>query len=684
MRYLYFEPRRFAATNKAWSSPIHHRVVPLLQSCSTKRQLAQVHAHMLRTRLAEDTFAVSRIIALLASPSALFDMAYARRVFDQIPHPNIFIWNTMIRGYTNDQAPGDALATLKLLLHRAGFAPDSHTFSAVTRACAQLGRLRTGSALHGMATKCGFDMDMFVMSGFISFYNCCGQVDVARQIFDKMPQRDVVSWTSMISGYLQQNRLDEGFRLFGEMRKAGVEPNKITFMSLLSACGQSQALDKGCWLHSQITEYGWENDLDVGNSVVSMYAKCGSTTSAIDAFKNMPATNTATWNALIAGFVHSEHYKEALNMYQEMKSSDARPDEITTAAALSACAQLGDLQQGKLLHAFVEEDNMAVCDTFLGNALMNMYAKCGDLARAEAIFHELPARDVFSWTAMISGYVQGNRCKEALSLFEVMKQSNVKPNEVTLVSLLSACSQLGALDQGRRVHAYIKENEVTEDICLQNALVDMYAKCGCTDVAMQIFDGMPSKDTHTWNAMIGGLAANGHGSEAMSLFNQMRELGGAKPDSVTFMVVLCACSRSGMVKEGLACFDLMSGLYGIVPGVEHYGCLVDLLSRAGFIEEALDLIKKMPAAPNYLIWGCLLAACRIHGKIELAEKIVQNIVELKPDDEGAHVLISNLYAEACRWEEVGQVRALMGREGITKSPGCSSIELGGVAQEFFC
>ncbi|KAG6493099.1 pentatricopeptide repeat-containing protein At3g22690-like [Zingiber officinale] len=684
MRYLYFDPRRLLAAKKlteAWSSGDHRRFLLLfLESCSNRSQLAQVHARMIRSRLVEDTFAASRLLAVFTSPSAISNMTAARRLFDLIPQPNIFMWNSIIRGYTHHCAPHDALSAFKLLLRRADFPPDSYTFSTVSRACAQLGSLRDGSSVHAMATRFGFDSDMFVMSGFINFYSGCGDIDVARKVFDEMPQKDVVSWTSMISGYLQQNQLDEGFRLFDGMRKVGIEPNKFTLTSLLSACGELHALGRGSWLHSQIMEYGWEFDIDIGNSVISMYAKCGSLIDALNVFKSMPINNTATWNALISGLVLSGHHKEALNIYQEMTCRNERPDGITISAALSACAQLGNLQQGKLLHAFVEE-NLEVCDVFLGNALINMYAKCGDFSEAESIFREMPVRDVFSWTALISGYVQGNLYKEALTFFEEMQLSNVKGNEVTMVSLLSACSQLGALDQGKLIHAYIEENEIKKDVCLQNTLIDMYAKCGCTDVAMQIFHGMPHKDSHTWNAMIGGLATNGQGREAINLFNQMHELRDVKPDNVTFMAVLSACTHSGMVNEGLAYFNLMSELYGVSPGVEHYGCLIDLLARAGFIDEAVDVIKKMPLGPNHLIWGSILSACRIQGKVELAEKILQNIIKLSPGDEGAHALISNLYAEARRWDEVGQVRTLMGSKMIVKSPGLSSIEVDG-AHEF--
>ncbi|XP_072994394.1 putative pentatricopeptide repeat-containing protein At3g05240 [Typha latifolia] len=680
MRYLYFQPKPTLATyNNKWTKPHHQSIVALLQSCSEKSKLVQIHAQMIRTQLILDTFLVSRIVAFLTSPSTECNMGYARRVFDQIPHPNLFIWNSMVRGYTHNDSPEDGLFLYRLMLRR-GISPDTYTYAVVTRACAQINNKQLGEAVHGMVRKCGFDLDMFVMSGLVNLYGSCGEIEIARELFAKMRQRDIVSWTSMLSGYAHSNRWDEVFVLLDDMKAEGFEPNKVTIMNLLSACGHWQAVERGQWIHTQVKKYGLESDVDIGNSLIRMYARCGCMPNALEAFTNMPVRNTMAWNSLIGGFVQNGLHREALTMFQEMASSDAMPDEITLVSALSASAHLGDLQQGNFLHTYIKDLDI-VCDTFLGNSLINMYAKCGDLATAESIFHGMTEKDVVSWTAMICGYVQGNQCMEALNLFEEMKLLNVEANEITLVSLLSACSQLGALDRGREIHAYIEERNVYKDVCLGNTLVDMYAKCGCIEIASKIFHGMPQKDTHSWNAMIGGLATHGHGKKAIDLFNQMQRLGDVKPDSVTLTVILCACVHAGMVSEGFYYFGSMSTLYAVFPELEHYGCMVDLLSRAGLIEEAFDFIKKMPLEPNSVIWGSLLAACRVHRNIELGERILQHTIKVA-DDDGAHVLISNLYAETGRWDDIGRVRTLTRNKGMEKSPGCSSIEVDGIVHEF--
>ncbi|XP_068647658.1 pentatricopeptide repeat-containing protein At2g22410, mitochondrial-like [Aristolochia californica] len=678
MSYLYFRPK--AAPRTKWLEELQNKVISILDSCPTIKEVNQIHALMIRTGLIEDAFVVGRIIAFFTVPSIYFRMDYARRIFYQIHQPNVFLWNSMIRGYTQSQAPEDALSIFKEMLLR-GFSADNYTYPVLIKACFQLRSIETGRILHGQISKCCFNSNMIVMSGLVNLYASCGKIELAREVFDEMPERDVVSWTTMIFGYVQFACYREAFHLFDQMKMEAVEPNKVTLLSLLSACAQLQDLEKGRWFHSYIVENKMDSDLPVCNALVNMYARCGSLSSAIEIFKKTPAKNTISWNALISGLCKSGLAEEALELFWQMEHSGVEPSEITVVSALSACAQVGDLLQGRLLHNYITEHKIKF-DIFARNALMNMYMKCGDPGEALTIFHQTPDRDVFSWTALITGYVQGNQFKEALALFQEMHLSRIKPNEITLVSLLSACSQMGALDQGISIHAYIEENNVKQDLCLENALVDMYAKCGCIERALLVFDNMLVKDTFSWNAVIGGLALNGTGGMAIDLFTQMERLGSIKPDHVTLTAVLCACTHSGLVQEGYKYFNSMACVHDIAPRIEHYGCMVDLLGKAGLLEEASKFIDDMPIEPNLVIWGSLLAACRVHQKVELGEKIARKILETAPMEEGAHVLIFNIYAEAGRWNDARRVRAQMGKQGIDKFPGYSAIEVNGILHEF--
>ncbi|KAG8056040.1 hypothetical protein GUJ93_ZPchr0001g30875 [Zizania palustris] len=669
MRYLCFRPNA--------SQALHFRrhLLAHLDACASRAHLPELHGRLVRAHLASDSFVAGRLVALLASPVGRHDMPYARKVFDRMAQPNSFVWNCMIRGYNSRDAPADALALFRTMRWR-GVSPDNYTMAAVVSASAAFAGLKwraTGDVVHALVRKIGFTLDVFVMSGFVNFYGAFRSVEEARKVFEEMYERDVVPWTSLISAFALCSQWDDVRRLLSEMQEEGVNPNKVTIISLLSACGQTRAVDKGQWVYDQVGEYGIEADVDIRHALISMYAKCGCMSDALKAFQDMPVRYTKSWNTLIDGFVQNHEHKEALRIFEEMVLRGVIPDGITLVCVLSACAQLGDLQNGKRIHSYIK-DHGVCCDTILTNSLINMYAKCGDMAAAEKVFQIMTEKDIVSWTAMVCGYVKGHQFTMAFNLFQEMKIAKVVANEMVLVSLLSACSQLGALDKGRDIHSYIEEKNVNKDVCLESALVDMYAKCGCIDTSIEIFSKMKHKQTLSWNTMIGGLASNGRGKEAVELFDQMLKLRDLKPDGVTLKAVLSACAHVGMVDQGLHYFYSMSSL-GVAPDLEHYGCIVDLLGRAGLLDEAFHFIKKMPVEPNPVIWGSLLAACKVHHRMDLGQKIGQCIIKLVPNDVGAHVLISNLHAEESQWDDVEHVRGLMGTGGIEKAPGHSSVQV---------
>ncbi|XP_062111715.1 putative pentatricopeptide repeat-containing protein At5g40405 [Humulus lupulus] len=319
-----------------------------------------------------------------------------------------------------------------------------------------------------------------------------------------------------------------------------------------------------------------------------------------------------------------------------------------------------------------------VCQT----AMVSACAKCGDVGFARELFDEMPSRDPIAWNAMIAGYAQCGKSREALSLFYLMQMEGVKVNEVSMVSVLSACSHLGALDQGRWTHAYIEKNQLTMTVNLGTALIDMYAKCGAMDKAMEVFWGMKEKNVYTWSSAMGGLAMNGFGEKCLELFSLMKE-DRVQPNEVTFVAVLRGCSVVGLVEEGQEHFSSMKTSYGIEPEIEHYGCLVDLYGRAGCIVEALNVINSMPMQPHAAAWGALLNACRMYKNLELGEFASRKIVELESKNHGAYVLLSNIYADSKKWDGVSNVRQVMKAKGVKKIPGCSIIEVDGEVHEFF-
>ncbi|KAF8412521.1 hypothetical protein HHK36_000489 [Tetracentron sinense] len=392
--------------------------------------------------------------------------------------------------------------------------------------------------------------------------------------------------------------------------------------------------------------------------------------------------NTFMWNSMIRGYAHSPIPREAIFFYHQMLEKGFSPNNYTYPFVLKACTQLMDLNLGLGIHGTIIKRGFEDCDVFIQTSLVSFYASCGSIAIARQLFDRSPERDVTSWNALIKGYVRSNRHMDAISVFRAMQdRRDVQADEITLLGVVLACTQLGALEMGSWVHAYIDKNCVKVGTSLGTALVDMYARCGSIDVAMALFKGIPERDVRTWSVMISGLAINGLASEALDLFLEMQR-DGIDPDSVTFTSVLSSCSHAGMVEEGLQILGKMGNFYKVEPTIEHYGCVVDLLGRAGRLDEALGLIRRIPLKPDVVLWGALLVACRAHKNVEMGEMVAKEMLKLDPYHCGAHVFLSNVYASTGRWAQVEQVRSSMKEQGIRKPPGSSLIELGGDVHEF--
>lgn len=386
-------------------------------------------------------------------------------------------------------------------------------------------------------------------------------------------------------------------------------------------------------------------------------------------------------------------------------------DAVILATVLSACGRMGDLSSGRAVHTYIADSGLEL-DDHLRAALVGMYAGCGAMDLARAIYDEAPSqnpvaatalisgyaragmataaravfdamreRDLVAWTAMVAGYVDCGRPREALALFNEMRARGVRPDGVAVLGAISACAELGAPAAARWVHRLADRGGFLQATPVGNALVAMHAKCGSLAAARRVFDAMPHRNVISWTAMIHGYAMHGDGAAALREFDRMKSAG-VEPNEVTFLGLLYACAHAGLVDDGRRVFAAMATAHGIAAKVEHYGCMVDLLGRAKLLQEAMELIEGMPFEPNVVVWGALLAACRVHGELQLGETAARKILELDPDHDGAYVLLSNIYAGAGRWAAVAEVRKTMKARGLAKERGCSWTEAGGEVHEF--
>nr|KYP37015.1 Pentatricopeptide repeat-containing protein At5g48910 family [Cajanus cajan] len=335
---------------------------------------------------------------------------------------------------------------------------------------------------------------------------------------------------------------------------------------------------------------------------------------------------------------------------------------------------------GRVGHARMVFDEGSDVDLVSYNSLIDGYVKNGEIGAARQVFDGMSERDVLSWNCMVAGYVGVGDLDAANEL--MMEGREVMPNKATLVSVLTACANLGMLGMGMWVHSFIRSNDIKPDVLLSTCLLTMYAKCGAMDLARGVFDEMPVRSVVSWNSMIMGYGLHGNGDKALELFLDMEKTG-VQPNDATFISVLSACTHAGMVMEGLWYFDLMRRVYKIEPKVEHYGCMVDLLARAGLVEISEELIRKVPVKAGSAIWGALLSGCSTHLNSELGEIVAKRLIELDPQDIGPYILLSNMYAAQGRWDDVERVRLMIEEKGLQREAASSLVQLEDFESKYF-
>ncbi|KAK4587394.1 hypothetical protein RGQ29_024198 [Quercus rubra] len=685
------------------------------QNCKSIKELKQVQSLFTKKGLTHSPSTVSKLIAACAQMGTLDSLDYAQKAFklyreDEGSIGSLFMYNSLIRGYSS-AGFGDAAILLYIEMVIAGIVPDKFTFPFVLSACAKIVGFCEGIQVHGVVVKMGLEEDVFIGNSLIHLYAECGKMEYARKVFDGMLERNVVSWTSLICGYARRDCPEDAVSLFFEMVETGITPNSITMVCVISACAKLKDLELGEKVSAYVGEEGVKCNTLMVNALVDMYMKCGAIGSAKRLFDECVDRNLVLCNTIMSNYVRQGLVRDALAVFGEMLQQGPRPDRVTILSAISACAQLGDLLFGKQCHGYVLRNGLESWDN-ISNAMIDMYMKCAKQEMAQRvfncmskktlvswnsliagligndnvesaweIFNEMPENDLVSWNTMVNALVQESMFEEAIELFREMQNEGIKADRVTMVGVASACGYLGALDLAKWILTYIEKNNIHCDMRLGTALVDMFARCGDTQSAIQIFNKMAKRDVSAWTAAIGAMAMEGNGERAVELFNEMLRQG-VKPDEVVFVALLTACSRCRFVDQGWHLFRSMKEIHGIYPQIVHYGCMVDLLGRAGLLEEAIDLIKSMPMEPNDVIWGSVLAACRTHKNVKLAAHAAERITQLAPDRTGIHVLLSNIYASAGKWNEVAKVRLQLKEKGIHKVPGSSSMQVNGIIHEF--
>ncbi|KAL7158300.1 hypothetical protein ABFS83_02G133100 [Erythranthe nasuta] len=470
---------------------------------------------------------------------------------------------------------------------------------------------------------------------------------------------------------------------------------------------KSKSIKQLSQIHAFLIRHDLETHPVLNFKLQRSYSSLGDVRCSVALFNRTRNPDVYFYTAVIRGHAINGLHEQALGFYVQMITEGVEPNAFTLSTVLKACSS----EFGKALHSHAHKFGFE-SDTYVRTALVDLYGRGGDVVSARKLFDTMPERnlvsftamitgyakngeidearvlfdgmeerDVVSWNVMIDGYAQHGRPNEALILFRQMLEARLKPNEATMLAVLSACGQVGALESGQWIHSYLKYSSRSINTHVGTALIDMYCRCGSLEDARLVFDAIKNKDAVVYNAMINGYAIHGFSGDALNLFDEMSQ-SGLRPTDITFIGILSACAHAGLVSEGWAIFNSMEGKYGISPKIEHYGCMVNLLGRAGKLNEAYELVKSTPIEADHVLWGTLLGACGLHKNIPLGERIVDYLLERGLANSGTYVLLSNIYAAIGDWEGVSRTRAMMKQSGVHKEPGCSSVEVNNEVHEF--
>lgn len=675
----------------------------VLRVCGALRSLdrgKQVHAQLVSYGFESSVFVGNSLIDMYAKCG---DNGGCLQVFNSMKEKDQVTWNSVISSQAQLGQFENAIVLFKRMIE-SGYKSNQFNLGSILMACAGLADTERGRQVHSYLIRNLLETDVVLGSALVDMYSKSSCIEEARRTFDRLEEKNEVSWNALLAGYVMEGQEEEALEHFHKMKLTNAHPDQFTFTSLLTLSADQGNEDQGKQIHAHIIRTIARKHIILETELVHMYAKCGNLDYAQEIFNRMPERNAYSWNSLIVGCEQSGESQKALELFHQMQLSGIKSDQFSLASVLSICASLSDGKKGKQIHGYMlrnalENDAVLKCtlvdmyskcglvnqackiydrmnerDVILHNIMISAYVSCNRIDDARHIFDRMEERSTVSWNSMLTGYAKCGLSDEMTRLFQRMLEESIELDDLTYLTMLDFCATLPALFQGKQLHAsLVKRGYTHSSVVLDSALVDMYAKGGDIDKARRLFDKMNHRNIITWNSMIAGYGKHGDGAEVLALFDQMNEE--IYPNDVTFLSILTACSHIGLIEEGIEIFISMIEEHGIEPRVEHYACMVDLLGRAGHLDDAKEVIERMPIKPDVSTWGALLGACRVHQNIDLGRLAAERLFDLDPKNPGHYVLMSNIYAAAGRWKEADEVRNLMKSAGVTKDPGISWIEI---------
>ncbi|VVB16138.1 unnamed protein product [Arabis nemorensis] len=602
-----------------------------------------VHGYVAKAGLHDCVFVASSLADMYGKCGVLDD---ARKVFDEIPERNVVAWNALMVGYVQNGMNEEAIRLLSDM-RKEGIEPTRVTVSTCLSASANMGGIEEGKQSHAISIVNGLELDNILGTSILNFYCKVGLIEYAEMIFDRMIEKDVVTWNLLISGYVQQGLVEDAIYMCQLMRLENLKFDCVTLSTLMSVAARTQNVKLGKEVQCYCIRHSFESDIVLASTAVDMYAKCGSVVDAKKVFDSTVQKDLILWNTLLAAYAESGLSGEALRLFYEMQLESVPLNVITWNLIILSLLRNGQVNEAKEM--FLQMQSSGIVPNLI------------------------------SWTTMMNGLVQNGCSEEAIRFLRKMQESGLRPNVFGITVALSACSNLASLHFGRSIHGYIIRNQQhSSSVLIETSLVDMYAKCGDINKAERVFGSKLSRELPLYNAMISAYALYGNVKEAIALYRSLEEDVSIKPDNITITNVLSACNHAGDINQAIEIFTDMVSKHGMKPCLEHYGLMVDLLASAGETEKALSLIEEMPYKPDARMIQSLVASSKKQQhKSELMDYLSRQLLELEPENSGNYVTVSNAYAVEGSWDEVVKMREMMKVKGLKKKPGCSWIQIKG-------
>ncbi|KAH7287654.1 hypothetical protein KP509_32G067800 [Ceratopteris richardii] len=600
-----------------------------LKLCSSVRSIREsqlLHADIVGRGLESKTFIGNALVDVYAKCGTHKE---AHSLLFSLHTRDVVSWNALMSGYGENGCGEEVLSCLKEM-EQDGILPDKTSVICGLKACGLVQKLGKGREIHLAIAKVGLDQELHVSNTLVVMYVKCGSLVDANKLVLSASKHDLVAWTVLIAGHIEKGMNIEALKCFEKMKQQGVSPDSNAYVFCLQACCDMKSVGQGQLVYLEIVKRGLNLNIFIGSALVHMYTKFGLLVDAHDVLQCLPIRNEVCWTALVSGYVEHGLCREALDCFKKMQAENISPVEFTYACILKACGILGSFEEGQYIHLDVVRKGFEV-EAYVGNALVDMYVKVGHLYEAKSVFDKLPYLNVVAWTALISGYAEGELHEQVLDCFGQMQAKNINADAVILILCLKACGATISLERGREVHAEVRKSGLENDLFLANSLIDMYGKCGSPEEGQEVFNRMSVRDIVSWNALITAYGENHEGKMALQSFKRMQEQG-FEPDIATFTCLLIACSHSSLIEDGQKCFELMVEKYGYEPIPQHYSTMVDLFARAGEVVKAWRFVEAMQSPPSKELLTALLTSCKNYGEGEVGERCFDLLVQLYPED----------------------------------------------------